>query len=471
MKRKGNQQNRKKAYVGNSTTQIDVLRRALDWVLKDNMFANLETHGNTKWMFRHLIALAVLAAWSDGRRMTDAFTLAKRLSQRLYGLVAIQTFQGLMRALVTHTPQLLPIVWRRLWQLMEQTGGEHFRIGKWLALAVDGSRFTTPRTLSNEQAFSAKNYGHGRKAKSRRKWKNKKRRSKKLGEAVKPQIWVTLLWHMGLKLPWCWKTGPSTASERHHFAELLASHQFPENTLFCGDAGFVGYELWKAILDAGHSFLIRVGGNVRLIEGLHARQGNGVVCLWPDAAARRKQPPLVLRLIEVKNERGTMYLVTNVLSQRALSLPQAARLYTLRWGIELQFRGVKQTFGRGKLRSRNSQHAFAELDWSLIALTMVQLLAVREQVKLDIPPESTSVAQALRAIRHAMEGWHEPATGGAKLIHQLQTATKDDYDRTHSKTSRYRGARSKDQPESKKPIILKATTIQKQTYREVKLAA
>jgi hypothetical protein len=276
---------------------------------------------------------------------------------------------------------------------------------------------------------------------------------------------------MGLKLPWCWKTGPSTSSERHHFAEMIATHEFPENTLFCGDAGFVGYELWKTIIDAGHSFLIRVGGNVRLLQGLpHARTGEGIVCLWPSAVARRNQPPIVLRLIEVKNERGTMYLVTNVLSERALSLPQAARLYTLRWGIELQFRGVKQTFGRGKLRSRNADHALAELDWSFVALTMVQLFAIKEQIKIDIPPQHTSVAQAIRAIRHAMDYWSDPATGEKKLTSQLQGATKDTYDRSHGKASRYR-ATCKDKPHTTKPIILKATARQQQNYRDLKLAA
>jgi len=42
------------------------------------------------------------------------------------------------------------------------------------------------------------------------------------------------------------------------------------------------------------------------------------VCVWPDAAARRHQPPLVLRLIQVQNEHGTMSLVTSVLSARDL---------------------------------------------------------------------------------------------------------------------------------------------------------
>jgi len=75
--------------------------------------------------------------------------------------------------------------------------------------------------------------------------------------------------------------------------DLLKDGLFPENTLFCGDAGFVGYALWSSILDAGHHFLIHVGANVRLLTDLECVRGrDGIVCLWPDAAARRKQPRL-----------------------------------------------------------------------------------------------------------------------------------------------------------------------------------
>jgi len=469
----GNRKGRQKADGDRSdnqcTTQSDLLRRAINWVLNDKMFANLQMHGNTKWVPKYLVILAVLTAWSDGQRMTDAFEKAKKLSEHMFGQVAIQTFQGMMRALVTWTAQLLPLLWLRLHELMQQAGGEHYRIGKWLPLAVDGSRFTTPRTESNEQAFSAKNFGKGRKAKSRRKWKNKKKRSKKLCEPVKPQIWLTLVWHMGLKLPWCWKTGPSTSSERHHLMEMLKEHKFVKYTLFCCDAGFVGYELWKAI-DAGHHFLIRVGGNVRLLKNLgHVRTGEGIVYLWPNAAARRGQEPIVLRLIKVQGEKGTMWLVTNVLSERDLSTALLKRLYPLRWGVELQFRTVKQTFDRSKLRSRNSDHALAELDWSLIALTMVQLFAIREQIKLDEPPEQTSVSEALRAIRYAMDNWHEAACGKDKLTSRLQAATKDGYDRTSSKTSRYH-SKYKDKPSATKPVIQQATRDQKKAYRALQLA-
>ncbi len=76
-----------------------------------------------------------------------------------------------------------------------------------------------------------------------------------------------------------------------------------------------------------------------------------------------------------------MYLVTSVLSSSELSLTMLQAIYPLRWGIELQFRTAKQTFELGMLRSRNSDHALVELNWSMVALTAVQLLALKEQSK------------------------------------------------------------------------------------------
>lgn len=451
--------------------QSDLLHRAIHWILEDNTFADLPKHGNVSWQFTSLVSLAILMAWSDGDRLTDAFAKAAKLSQRLWDVLAVQTFQGLMRALVRYGPSLIPRMWSRLQTLMQEASPEHFRIGKWLPLAVDGSRFTTPRTKGNEAAFAAKNFGHGKEARSRVSWKNKKRRSKKLCAGVKPQIWLTLIWHMGLKIPWCWKTGPSTSSERHHFIDLLTTQSFPKNTLFCGDAGFVGYELWSLMLQQGHGFLIRVGANVRLLKNLgHCRTGDGIVSLWPHKAVKRMQPPIVLRLIQVRNERGSMFLVTNVLSERDLSTPSLKRLYPLRWGVELQFRSVKQTFGRGKLRSRNPDHALAELEWSFLALSMIQLLAIREQIRVAIPPERTSVAQAIEAIRHAINNWNQPLPKSESLSILLRNATKDTYVRRRPKKARYHPD-IKHPSTATQPKVAIATRSQKAAYRAFTNAA
>ena len=210
---------------------------------------------------------------------------------------------------------------------------------------------------------------------------------------------------------------------------------------------------------------------IRLLKDLdYAKRGDGIVCLWPDAAARKKQPPIVVRLIEIKNERGTMYLVTNILEEDELSTKILKQLYPLRWGIELHFRAVKQTYGRRNLRSRNSDHALVELEWSLVALTMVQLLALREHQKIDIAPSQASIALALAAIRHAMGSWNEDIPPSERMQAELQRATKDDYQRTKPKAARYK-PNFKDKPTRGGPVILKASKNQKHLIKSLLAAA
>ena len=144
--------------------------------------------------------------------------------------------------------------------------------------------------------------------------------------------------------------------------DMLETHVFPKNALFCGDAGFVGYDFWRAIHDRDYHFLMRVGGNVRLLKKLgYFRERDGIVYSWPDAAMKKKQPPLILRLLHFRDSRGgDLYLITNVLDVKRLSNQQASTIFRRRWGIEIQFRSLKQTFGRTKLRSRSPDSAAIE---------------------------------------------------------------------------------------------------------------
>src|SRR5579872_1746877 len=397
-------------------THADVLRQAVNWFGSSDSFSELVRHGNVSWSAMQLVTLAAVWAWSDRSTLTAAFIDAKDLAVKMFGEVAVTTYQGMMGALRSYTAPLLVLFWRHLHARMEQVAGKHWQIGLWLALAVDGSRFTTPRTAKNERAFAIKNYGRGRKAKTRKKWKNKKRRSKKISEPVKPQIWLTLIWHMGLKLPWSWRTGPSTASERGHLLEMIEVQEFPENTLFCGDAGFVGYDFWNTIR----------------LRQLH-------------------------------------FLVTSVLSEPDLPQRHAAQLYRLRWGIELQFRALKQTFDRTKLRSRTPENAIVELHWSVAGLTLVQLFAIKEQITIDSPPAQSSVALALAAIQEIVRHWSREVREPRAFIHRLQDATKDKYTRHGKKRARYQPD-YKDEPCATAPIIKMATAKQRRAYKALQAA-
>jgi hypothetical protein len=453
------------------------LRRALDWIVIEGIFANVRLHGNVKWRPLALVCLAIVWVWSSQPGLVEAAKDAIATVANLFGsdAVAVASYQALTTALIRYTPQLLPALWARLQSLMRQSGQASWRVGKWLPLAVDGSRLGVPRTQRNEERFSKPRKSRGKKksgTKKRGRHAQRKRpkqstKSHYDPQAVGPQMWLTLVWHIGLRLPWCWKLGPSYSSERAHLQTLLHEQRFPENTLICGDAGFVGYAFWRTIVEQGHSFLIRVGSNIRLIKhlGVVRHKGDIVYC-WPDEAMKKKWPPLVLRLLCFHDGRGEVYLVTNILNDAELTTQDASLVYRRRWGVELQFRSLKQTYGRSKLRARTPEIAEIELHWSLLGLTMLQLLATKEQTRAGEPADKTSIAAVLRIIRSMMAGRSENRPASASLGKQLQNATTDSY-RRHGKKRSRNYPRRKEEPCTGAPIILTATAEQRERARKI----
>ena len=461
--------------AANSRTNGADLKRAVSWVFNASIFDEVRLHGNVNWTALALVQLAVLWVWSPDSSLVLAADAAVELARVMFGAAPVGSYQALTNALKRYSVQLLPILWRRLQSLMEQCDEDKWRVGLWLALAMDGSRVGVPRTWQNEQRFCKPVGARKKKArKNKQRSRHANRKKADVGQKthydpqpVGPQMWLTMIWHLGLNVPWCWKIGPSYSSERGHVLEMLAEHKYPSHTLFCGDAGFVGYDFWREIQDRGYHFLVRVGANVRLLKRLgYAREYDGIVYCWPDAAAKKKQLPLTLRLLHFHDRRGDVYLVTNILDANELTDAQASEIYRRRWGIELQFRSFKQTFQRSKLRSRTPDCAEIELHWSLVGLWIIQLLALKERTTLGEPDEQTSVAAAIRIIQKFMNNHSAIRPSIASLSKQLAGATTDRYERKSKKKSR-NYPRRKEEPSAGKPKVKVASTSHKRKLREI----
>jgi hypothetical protein len=465
------------------------LAQAFDWLVPDGaIFAGLPLHGNTRWLPRALVCLALLWAWSESKNLTDAFAGAQRSCDTLGHKRTPRTYQGFLGALARWSGTLIAILLAVLRRHMEDIGGPSWRVDGWLPIAFDGSRATAPRTKANERAFCAARYGQGQTAKYRRKKTKGMRRQKNERQKPQPpapQVWVTLLWHMGLRLPWDWRLGPSDASERGHATDMVRAGRAPERTLFCGDAGFVGYDFWRAIRQGGGHFLVRVGGNVRLLAETadYKRLGDGRVLCWPKGQMNAGRPPLELRLVTVRlSKKEKMFLLTSVRDAERLTAAQAARLYRLRWGVEVEFRGLKQTLGRAKLRCRNDRRVLAELGWSLLGQAAAELLACKAQSerraeKAQAPgaeaaqgsagagPARRSLAQTMRALRHCLRYPDEVPGAGQDLQSRLAEAMTDGYQRQSSKKARYRPPNPDKKPLGE-PKISKPDAEQRQKLRE-----
>ena len=322
-----------------------------------------------------------------------------------------------------------------------------------MLMGFDGSRVTTPRTVSNEKEFCASNYGHGQTAKYRKKKSKGMRRrqnEKNKPHPQAPQVWITMIWHMSLRLPWTWRLGPSNSSEREHVLEILEQEPFLENTLFCGDAGFIGYDFWRAILAAQANFLVRVGGNVNLLSEKAdiKRLGGGIVLCWPKGKMNSGAAPLRLRLVKVKIGKTTMWMLTSVLDPKKLPKKKIIRYYKMRWGVEVEYRGLKQTIDKKNLRCRNSSRVYVELDWSIRAMAFAELIALREQIphenKKQTTPEPAydtkdrSLANTMRVLRTCMRNLNKYADPNNDLLSQLSSALVQKYNNRTDKRARYR---------------------------------
>jgi hypothetical protein len=453
----------------------------LDWFLSDgHIFSTIRLHGNTKWLPKCLVCLTLVWAWSGEKHLTDAFIEAFRCCRGLLESAVPSTYQGFMWALTRWTAILMEVLWSRLHQRMEEIGSRFWRIHGWVPIAFDGSRGTAPRTERNEKAFCAPRYGQSNSAKyRRRKIKGMRRRNndKNKPHPQEPQVWITLLWHMGLRLPWMWQLGPTTSSEREHVTEMVRTRKFAKNTLFCGDAGFVGYPLWSEILQSGGQFLVRVGGNVSLLrEGAdYAFAQNGLVLCWPQAM-QAKQPPLRLRLAKVRLGKTLVYLLTSVLDPKQLTIQQMIVFYKMRWGIEVEFRGLKQTLDRAKLRCRNDQRLLLELNWSILAMAVAELFALKEQLAKNLQPGDASertatpawrsLARTMRAIRSCIRTSDAPPGPQGDLRTLLRQAVTDGYRRKKPKRARYRPAN----PDKKSLGVPKVRKINQQERKRLRQA-
>jgi len=428
------------------------IRQAVDELFTAKAFRGVKARKGSRWTPRMLVVVALFWAWSRAGGLTERFREACKLAGKIFRWLPApgRVYQGFLKQLRKWHVELQILCIGELRVLIKQDLFGQWQIAGFVIMAGDGSRIELPRTAGNEAAYSPKRQkqGLGKKAagkgKARRKrsrgkrWRKGPRQSRESirKKANSPQMWLTLFWHVGTGLPWAWRTGPSDCSERQHLQEMLG--ELPENTLITADAGFVGYDFWSALLAAGQSFVIRAGANVRLWKKLgFSREYEHTVYLWPDAAARKGQPPLVLRAVWVHDGKHPMCLLTNVLSKQRLSDRQLAQIYKARWGVEVFFRTFKQTFGRRKLRSHTPEHAQLEAEWSLLALWAVCLLAQREIAQSGRDPCGLSPVGAIKAIQEVMCHYRQRPDGPTEsLWWMLRHALRDDYRRKSSKTAR-----------------------------------
>jgi Transposase DDE domain len=440
------------------------LAKALAWLLSGIRWKDVELRADCGWTVRALVTAALLWAWSGETTLKERLRQALWASRRIHrrAVPASTSYQAFLKLLVRWTKPLRDELAQALRARMNEEFPRLFRIAGFVPIGGDGSEMGLPRTQSNEARFSARKTRRWRKPRRGQRSRSRKAQQQRARQkkADSPQLALTALLHLGLRLPWDWRVGPSDDSERDHVLEMIPD--LPPDALIAADCGFVGYKFWRALLDSRRQFVIRVGGNVRLLKWLGVvRESAGIVYLWPDKAAKRGQPPLVLRLVVVQGLRHPWYLVTSVLDPRRLSDQQVAEIYRRRWGIELFFRHFKQTFHRSKLRSHKAEHVECEVQWSLLGLWTMLLSAQQHRSDLTESPARLSVARVLRAFRKAITN---SIDAGSSLSELIAVAVIDSYSRRDKRSRGY--PRKKYDPPAKPPRITDATQQQRKLAQQ-----
>jgi hypothetical protein len=227
-----------------------------------------------------------------------------------------------------------------------------------IPLGCDGTRQECPRTAELERRLGT--FG-------------------KDGSA--PMIWNTSIVHLALGIPWCWRLGRGgKASERSHLIQMIP--RLPQLALLVTDAGYVGYDVVRQLIEANVLMLMRMSSNATFYTEQKTplkRFREGLVYYWPKTIQDKNQPPLRGRLIRITERRRKhdVWLFTNVEDPRRLPRKVASKFYRWRWENEGFFRTYKRTLKKVKLAGRTLRVIHREAEASMIATQLLLCLGSR----------------------------------------------------------------------------------------------
>ena len=85
--------------------------------------------------------MGLLMSWDEGQTLTTRWDHACTAANELHGYWKLgESYSGFAEALVRETPRMLEPLKRRFRRAMQGLPGHAWKVGGWIALAVDGSR-------------------------------------------------------------------------------------------------------------------------------------------------------------------------------------------------------------------------------------------------------------------------------------------------------------------------------------------
>lgn len=312
--------------------------------------------------------------WSAGHSEAERFEMARAfyVARHQHDKRPGQTLPGFHQALAKLPLPVLHALFAGVRQCLQLVFHRYWHSDGFVLFACDGSRLECSRSAELE---------------------------KRLGRCGKkdsaPMLMIGALVLLPAGLLWSWTVGPGHASEHDLLRQLLGT--LPRCALVVADAFYQGYDLYRDILQAQASFLVRLSSRSQLYTTQRVplpRFGEGEVLYWPEQAQNQGQPPLRLRLIRVRGQKKQdVWLLTNVLDQQRLGRRRAAEIYRSRWEVEGVFRTYKRTLPKIKLCCRTEKLVYREAEVSLLGL---QLLLAQGAAKRRAGGRTTIVLGSAR---------------------------------------------------------------------------
>lgn len=410
----------------------------------------------SRWRLQPLVMVLVLMTFTCGDSQEERFESARAvvvvamLPKRRRPGKTVQGFEkALSRLPMWSLRRVAAMVRRRLPEVL----AHRWTTNGFVVLGCDGSRLECPRAVALEE---------------------------RMGQAGKqdaaPTMWLTALVHLATGVPFSWRVGKGTASERDHLKHLLGI--LPAAALVVCDAGYTGYDLCAFMLQNGVDFLIRMSSVVTLytttMQPLETYR-EGIVYYWTDQARKAGLPALRLRLIRRVGEKKVqggqqqyeVWLLTSVLSARRLPAERAGLWYRWRWENEGFFRTYKRTLSMVKLASRTVAMIHREAEGSLLATQLLLAMAADSLPAFTVAKVSPrqAVLEVRREFQRLIGQRRTPP-----LSSRLARAVREQRPRTTPKASREWPRRKPHKPPGA-PQLLRIETIEKTTKPPARRAA
>ena len=175
------------------------IKQVLDWLLAPGVFAGLRGGRRATWKPRLLAATALLWATSELPTLRDRVAQARQIIAKVFRWQRAPggSSQGFLKMLAKWQPELLGVLVPPLRTQLREVQSAQWETAGDAAFAVDGSRVALARTKSLEAGFAPQRRRQRKPTPALRRTLKRQAATARHKKATSPQLWLTLLWHVG----------------------------------------------------------------------------------------------------------------------------------------------------------------------------------------------------------------------------------------------------------------------------------